>query len=49
LIEKTKIAVAGDVYAHGFAILSLSGKTMTAEYFEDLDGRCVSGFAERFD
>lgn len=49
LIDGTKIAKFGDVYAHGFAVLSLSPKSITAEYFEDRDGPPVKTFEESID
>jgi Calcineurin-like phosphoesterase len=46
LLEGTKVEKAGDVYAHGFAVLTLSGSSMKVQYFEDREGDCVATFGE---
>ncbi len=39
LVGNTKLSVSGNVYTHGFAIVTLSADTATAEYFEDQAGK----------
>lgn len=46
LIEGTKIGKSGDVWAHGFAVLSLSPQSIAVEYFEDREGVAIRTFQE---
>lgn len=48
LRDGTRLSINGDVFAHGFAMIELGPKVgeARAEYFQDVNGRAVSLFAE---
>ncbi len=48
IVAKAKLAANGDVYAHGYAVLSFKADVCSAEYFQGVGEQDVSVWSEEF-